>query len=186
MNIQLPMHMDKPSFIAWLQGREGRYELAGGRVLMMVNATRAHGMIVSNLVVLLRSQLDAKAWTVIADFGLDAGPRTLRFPDVVVDRAGGKSADYVATAPALLVEVLSPSTARFDLGDKASEFLRVPTLAAYLVFAQDERKAWVWIRKAENFPSGPNVIDDENAIVQVPALSLNLPFSAIYSGIEAD
>src|ERR1700751_3600397 len=93
MNIQPPAHMDKPSFLAWLQGREGRYELVNGRVVMMVNATRAHGMIVSNLVVLLRNQLDPKIWTVIADFGFDAGSKTLRFPNVVVDRAGGGATD---------------------------------------------------------------------------------------------
>jgi Uma2 family endonuclease len=186
MNIQLPTHMDKPSFLAWLQGREGRFELVDGRVVMMVNATRAHRMIVSNLVVLLRNQLDAKVWTIIADFGLDAGPRTLRFPDVVVDRTGSKPTDHTATAPSLLIEVLSPSTARFDLGDNASEFLRVPTLAAYVVLAQDERKAWVWIRDGKNFPSGPGVIDDINAIISIDVLKLALSFSEIYAGIEMD
>jgi Uma2 family endonuclease len=186
MNIQLPAHMDKPSFLAWLQGREGRYELVDGRVVMMVNATRAHGMIVSNLVVLLRNQLDPNIWAVIADFGLDAGSKTLRFPDVVVDRAGGKPTDHTAIAPSLLIEVLSPSTARFDLGDKASEFLRVPTLAAYVVLAQDERKAWVWIRDGANFPSGPGVIDDGNAVIHIDALKLALPFGAIYAGIDLD
>jgi Uma2 family endonuclease len=186
MNIQLPAHMDKPSFLAWLQGREGRFELVDGRVVMMVNATRAHGMIVSNLVVLLRNQLDPKTWTVIADFGLDAGPKTLRFPDVMVDHAGGSAKDYTATAPSLLIEVLSPSTARFDLGDKASEFLRVPTLAAYVVLAQDERKAWVWIRDGENFPSGPRVIDDKNSIIQINALKVALPFSGVYAGVEME
>jgi len=186
MNVQLPVHMDKPSFLAWLQGREGRYELVDGRVVMMVNATRAHGMIVSNLLVLLCNQLDPKIWTVIADFGLDAGPKTLRFPDLVVDRAGGSATDYTATAPSLLIEVLSPSTARFDLGDKASEFLRVPTLAAYVVLAQDEKKAWVWIREGESFPSGPRVIDDGNAVIQINALKLALSFSEVYAGIEMD
>jgi Uma2 family endonuclease len=186
MNIQLPAHMDKPSFLAWLQGREGRYELVDGRVVMMVNATRAHGMIVSNLVVLLRNQLDPTAWTVIADFGLDAGPKTLRFPDVMVDCAAGSAKDYTAIAPSLLIEVLSPSTARFDLGDKASEFLRVPTLAAYVVLAQDERKAWVWIRDGENFSPGPRVMDDKNSIVQINALKVALPFSGIYAGVEIE
>jgi len=186
MNIQLPAHMDKPSFLVWLQGREGCYELVDGRVVMMVNATRAHGMIVSNLVVLLRTQLDPKIWTVIADFGLDAGPKTLRFLDVVVDRTGGKPTDQTAIAPSLLIEVLSPSTARFDLGDKASEFLRVPTLAAYVVLAQDERKAWVWIRDGKNFPSGPDVIDDGSAVIAIAALKVALPFSAIYVGIDMD
>jgi hypothetical protein len=85
-----------------------------------------------------------------------------------------------------LIEVLSPSTASFDLGDKTSEFLRVATLAAYVVLAQDERKAWVWIRDGAHFPSGPSVIDDENAVISVDALKLALPFSAIYAGIEMD
>src|SRR5262249_23131341 len=146
MNVQLPVHMDKPSFLAWVQGREGRYELVEGRVVMMVGASRVHGMIVRNLVIVLCGQLDPREWTVIADFGLDAGPKTLRYPDIVVDQAGGDNADYTATAPALLVEVLSPSTETLDLRDKAAEYLQLPSLAAYIAFAQSEPKACVWIR----------------------------------------
>jgi Uma2 family endonuclease len=58
MNVQLPAHIDKPTFLAWVQGREGRYELVQGRVVMMTGASREHGKIVSNLVALLRSQID--------------------------------------------------------------------------------------------------------------------------------
>jgi Putative restriction endonuclease len=58
MNIDLPAHIDKPTFLAWVQGREERYELVRGRVVMMVGAPRNHGLIVMNLVVLLRAQLD--------------------------------------------------------------------------------------------------------------------------------
>src|SRR5712671_5095252 len=108
MNVQLPVHIDKPAFLAWVQGREERYELADGCVVMVAGASRAHGLIVTNLVVALRGQLDPQQWSVIADFGLDAGPETLRYSDVVVDRAGGDAGDYMATAPVLLAEVLSP------------------------------------------------------------------------------
>ena len=102
MNVQLPVHIDKPAFLAWLQGREQRYELAWGRIVTRPGTSRAHGLIVGNLFTLLRGQLDPKQWAVIVEFGLDAGPETLRFPDLVVDRAGGGAADYVATAPVLL------------------------------------------------------------------------------------
>ncbi len=107
MNIELPTHIDKPTFLAWVQGREERYELVRGRVAMMVGASRNHGRIVANLVVLLRAQLDSREWEVIADFGLDAGPDTLRYPDIVVDRAGGGGRDYTASMPVLLIDVLS-------------------------------------------------------------------------------
>ena len=46
IDVQLPVHLDKPSFVAWVQGREGRYELAEGRVVMMVGASRAHAILV--------------------------------------------------------------------------------------------------------------------------------------------
>jgi Uma2 family endonuclease len=158
MNVLLPVHLDKPAFLAWVQGREERYELAEGRVVMLLGATRAHAMIVGNLVVLLSGQLDPEQWTVIADFGLDAGPKTLRYPDVVVDRAGGSGADYVASAPVLVAEVLSPCTADIDLGDKAAEYLRLPSLLAYLVFAQTGFKAYVWAREGNQFRPAPSVI----------------------------
>jgi len=165
MNVQLPVHIDKPTFLTWVQGREERYELAEGRVVMMVGASRTHGIIVSNLVVILRGQLDPQHWTVIADFGLDAGPETLRYPDIVIDRAGGSGGDLTASAPALVIEVLSPSSLRLDLGDKSAEYLRLPSLRAYLVFAQDEPKAWAWTGEQTRLPPAPAVIGGQDKIV---------------------
>jgi Uma2 family endonuclease len=184
MNVQLPVHIDKPAFLAWVQGREERYELAEGRVIMMVGASRAHGVIVRNLVLILHGQLDPQQWEVTADFGLDAGPKTLRYPDVVIDRAGGGAGDYVATAPVLLAEVLSPSTAEIDLGDKAAEYLRLPSLLAYLVFAQSGHKAFVWVRKADGFEPAPSVIVGRDKIIRIAALNLVLPLGAVYAGVE--
>jgi Uma2 family endonuclease len=185
MNVLLPVHIDKSAFLAWVQGREERYELAEGRVVMMVGASRAHGLIVSNLLVVLRGQLDPLQWTVIADFGLDAGPETLRYPDIVVDRSGGAAGDYVATAPVLLAEVLSPTTAEIDLGDKAAEYLRLPSLLSYLVFAQSGQKAYVWTREADGFPPAPSVIVGRDKIIRIAALNLALPMGAVYAGVES-
>jgi Uma2 family endonuclease len=184
MNVQLPLHIDKSAFLTWVQGREGHYELAGGRVVMMVGASRNHGIIVGNLFSLIKAQLDMRAWAVIADFGLDAGPETLRYPDIVVDRAGGSGGDLTATAPALLVEVLSPSTADIDLGDKAAEYLQLPSLSAYLVMAQGEPKAWVWVRGPEGFPATPTVIAGLDKVIHIAALRLVMPLGAIYAGVE--
>jgi Uma2 family endonuclease len=176
--------MDKAAFLDWSGGREGRYELANGCVIMMVGASRAHGLIVRNLVLILHGQLDAQQWTVIADFGLDAGPETLRYPDIVVDRSGGAGGDRTATAPVLVAEVLSPSTERVDLGDKASEYLQLPGLQAYLVFAQDEPKAWLWTRRPNGFEPTPDVVVGYDKIIHIKALDLMLPLGAVYAGVE--
>ena len=49
MNIQLPAHIDKAAFLAWAEGREGRYELVRGRVVMMTGFSRNHGRIVMRI-----------------------------------------------------------------------------------------------------------------------------------------
>jgi len=186
MNVQPNLRMDKAAFLAWMPATEGRYELVGGRVVMMPGASRAHGRIVRKLVNALSNRLDPTRWEVIAEFGLDAGPETLRYPDVVVDRADGGDKDHTATAPVLLAEVLSPSTPEIDLGDKAAEYLQIPSLLAYMVFSQDEPKAWVWARASTQFTPGPEVISGTEAVIHIVALELELPMAELYAGIKTN
>jgi Uma2 family endonuclease len=186
MNIQPNMPMSKAAFIEWGASEEERYELVGGRVVMMPRPSLAHGMIVMNLAMLLRTRLDPKQWVVVAEFGLDAGPETLRYPDIVVDRAGGSGKSYTARAPVLLAEVLSPSSVEVDLGDKAAEYLKVPSLLAYIVLSQDEPKAWVHARSGAEFTLVPVVIRGTEANIQIAALQLELPMSEIYAGLKIE
>src|SRR5712672_3956871 len=158
MNIQLDLRMGKSEFLTWVQAHEGRYELAGSRVVMMTGGSRGHAIIVRRLATALEKRLDGNRWTVLtSDFGVDLGPSTVRYPDVVVDVAGGLLKDLTATAPILVAEVVSPSSATYDLGDKASAYLRLPGLSAYLVLAQDQTKAWIWVRGASGFSREPSV-----------------------------
>jgi hypothetical protein len=83
----------------------------------------------------------------------------------------------------LITEVLSPSSATLNLGDKAAEYLRLPSLAAYLVLSQDEIKAWVYLKGSDQHP-GPKVITGANAAISVPALGIDLPLAESYAGVE--
>jgi Uma2 family endonuclease len=184
MNVQLDLRMDKSEFLTWVQAHEGRYELAGSRVVMMTGGSRGHAILVRRLAAALEKRLDANRWTVLtSDFGVDFGPSTVRYPDVVVDVAGGRFKDLTATAPAVVAEVLSPSSVKDDLGPKADEYVRVPSLSAYLVLAQDEPKAWVWVRGAAGFPPEPEVVKGHEAAVAIPSLGVDLPLAEIYAGI---
>jgi Uma2 family endonuclease len=184
MNIQPNQRMSKAAFIGWGATEEGRYELVGGRVVMMPRPSLAHGLIVGNLYVALRSRLDRKQWVVVQEFGLDAGPETLRYPDIVVDRAGGRAKAYVAAAPVLVAEVLSPSSAEIDLGDKRSEYLQIPSLVAYVVLSQDERRAWIWTRKEGGFKPEPELLAEAEATIRVAALKIELPLLELYADVE--
>jgi Uma2 family endonuclease len=179
--------MDKATFLAWLQERKERYELADGRVMMMTGGSRGHGIVTRRLAAALEKRLDASQWTVLtSDFGVDLGLDTVRYPDVVVDVAGGLFKDLTATAPALIAEVLSPSSASYDLGDKAAEYLKLPSLGAYLVLSQDEPKVWAWVRTASDFTPGPDIVKDHDGVVRITTRAIDLPLSEIYEGIESN
>jgi Uma2 family endonuclease len=119
MNVQLEPRMDKPEFLTWVQAHEGRYELVGNRVVMMTGGSRGHAILVRRLAAALEKRLDSTRWTVLtSDFGVDVEPSTIRYPDVVVDAVGGRFKDLTATAPVLIAEVISPSSAKDDFGAK--------------------------------------------------------------------
>jgi|SRR5579872_2558695 len=186
MNVNLPRPMNATAFLSWTEGREGRYELARGRVIMMTGGSRAHALLVRRFAGALESRLDDARWTVLtSDFAVKVGPDTVRYPDVIVDTADGGLKDLAATSPALIAEVLSPSSVTNDLGDKAAEYMRLRTLHAYIVLSQDEPKAWVWVRREAGFPAGAEVILGDG-VIMIPGLSAELPLSDLYRGFAPD
>jgi len=183
MRSEQHLRMDNATFLAWTPPHAGRYELVEQHVVALNGASRAHARIVSNLVRILGAQLDDTRWMVVAsDFAVDVGPATIRYPDVVVDRVESSNNDPTASAPALIAEVVSRSSAMLDLGAKAAEHLRLPSLAAYIVLAQDEAKAWVCVRGPQGFPPAP-IVAGRNAVISVAALGLNVALRDIYAGL---
>jgi Uma2 family endonuclease len=156
--------------------------LVNGDTVAIGPNTRAHALIAGNIAYALDAALDRKHWDVLMSFAVDTGPNTVRDPDVLVD-SGGDGKDVVANAPALLAEVLSPSSTTIDLGEKPAEYLRIPSLMTYLVLAQNEPKAWLWQRESPAFVSGPRVVAGIDRSITIGALSLDLPLSEIYRGI---
>lgn len=111
MNVQPRVQMDKDAFLAWAQGREGRFELVERHVVMMVGGSETHALIASQFMRALWARIDVKKWVVLgSDLAVDVGPGSLRYPDAIVDSVGGQRA-LTATAPILIAEVLAPSSA---------------------------------------------------------------------------
>lgn len=182
MNVQLPRPMDSSAFLAWAEGREGRYELANGRVTMMTGGSYGHALAVRGLSKALDRRLEGSRWIALtSDFAVRIHPDTVRYPDVVVDVRGKVLRNLAASTPILIAEVLSPSSVTTDMGDKAAEYLHLENLSAYLVLSQDEPKAWAWLRGNDGFPPGPEVIAGADASIKIAALSIELPLAEIYA-----
>lgn len=181
MNAPVDLRMTSTAVLDWIQHQDGRYELVDGRPIAMTGGTRGHTLIWLAIAMIMRSQLDRTLWNVMAaDMALEVGDDDIRYPDVVVEPAGGALEERSTNTAVLAIEVLSPSSADTDLDDKPSEYTALPDIQAYIVFAQDEPKAWLWLRSAGAFPPGRRPVSALDQTIEVPALGLSIPLAEVY------
>lgn len=186
MNAPFQLTMTKPAFVAWLAKQDRKYEWKEGRVMQMTNVTRGHASIVSNILGTLRQLLDLDKWSVVAsDFGVE-DETFLRFPDVLVEPAGGDPRGRRADHAALLFEVLSPTSVDADMIEKPAEYMSIDTLQAYVVASQDEAICWLWSRDVATgqFPAKPERIVGRDQSIAIAILGVSLPLADIYRGIK--
>ena len=185
MNRPVFPRMSIETFQAWADRQDGRYELVRGRPMMMNQTTRYHSRITTNIVLALGNAVDRSGYDVVAgDFALQTGDDTLRLEDVMVTPAKGSGKDRRTNEAVLLVEILSPSTATDDFGDKQREYLALSSLEAYLIVAQDTVCVWAWIKGEDGFPPKPEIIEARDGTITLPALGITLTLEAMYRNVD--
>jgi Uma2 family endonuclease len=106
-----------------------RYEVIEGFLFSEPSPRRAHQEVAGNLYVMLRAHVDAQdlGKVYIAPFDVILDQRTVVVPDLVFvarERLGIVAERGVEAAPDLVVEVLSPGTARRDRVRKLNAYAR--------------------------------------------------------------
>ncbi len=186
MNLQSKMPATPDEFLRWNEGREGKREFVRGKVAeMMINVTRNHVEIATNLLFAIRRQLDRKQFSVgSADFGVRT-PDGIRYPDVFVDRksAGSGGSDLTAIDPLLLAEVLSPSSYARDFVDKLDDYRGIKSLLYYLILSHEEPRVWLSARSGEGWMK-PIEIAGVDSDVDLGLLGVRLSLTEIYDGVE--
>ena len=184
MNAALKL-MTPDAFLEWCLDQEDRWELVNGMpIRMMTGATRRHDRAVVNVIANLHGALRGKP----------CQPNTAdvaaRIPqgNVTVDCGGPPDAGLASVAPAAFFEVLSPSTRTIDMVRKAEEYRTVPSLRHIVLIEPNVPSVGVWSRPDETTPWTSVEIVGLEGQVELPAIDVVLPMTAIYDGIvfEAD
>ena len=110
-----------------------RYELLDGSLLVTPAPNTRHQRCVLRLGALLLAAAGRELEVIIAPFDWVVGPRTLFQPDLLVARRDEVGPKRLERAPLLVVEVLSPSTRRFDLALKRMAYAEAGVAAYWLV-----------------------------------------------------
>jgi Uma2 family endonuclease len=177
------LKLTEGEFFAWLVRQERRHELVNGEAVMMEGADARHDTIVVNMLAELRNQLrGGPCRPFSADTAIRIPRGNIRYPDASVDCGKRDSNSRVAAAPAVVIEVLSPSTRAFDREDKLAEYQSVSTIAHIVLIDPDEPDARLYSR-------GPgdawtiDHIEGEGASIPLPAIGAVLPFTEVYDGL---
>jgi Uma2 family endonuclease len=163
-----------------------RYELIDGVVYNMTGSSEEHGQVTGNIFALIHAHLRRKgSCRVYQDQFVKIPHRPSSVPDVVVTCNNAdwdkdkKLKPFKIQYPRIIVEVLSPSTEKFDRKEKFSRYKCCLSLEVYILVSQDEvlievyRKATGW--KKERFLEGQMITLDQ--------IGLDLFVDEIYEGV---
>lgn len=142
MNVALPRSLNVDEFLAWAVGQqEGKYELVDGVVIKEPQQNWGHARMRMHVLLALREAVDVRAGLFAAPNGptVRVGRHTAFVPDALVAPLPEPVSDSLEIPnPVIVVEVLSPSTARADATTKLRGYFEVPSVQHYLILDPED------------------------------------------------
>ncbi len=154
----------------------------------MTGASFNHGRIVINVATELLLQLRERDCDVLAsDMKVRLqGSRKFFYPDVCVICGDPQFHDErtdIITNPALVIEVLSPSTEAFDRGAKFQAYRTIESLKEYLLVSQGTPLIEQYVRGDDGKWTLTAVAGLESTLT-LPSIECTLNLAAVYTRVE--
>jgi len=177
----LPRPLSVEDFLAWEEKQELRYEFDGVAAEAMTGGTTAHARIQINLTTALHNRLHGGPCFVVGSELKVRTQTSIRYPDAAVICAPAEAAATWTREPTILFEILSPSTARKDLGVKNAEYQTLPSLRRYVALHQDAAAAEVFFRDEEGEFAHEFVA--AGGVLRMPEIGVEIPLGLCYEGL---
>lgn len=147
-----PQLMTEAEYLSMERASPIKHEFYQGRIYAMTGASETHNLICMNVAAALHTQLRRKACRVYANDMRVAIPSTklYTYPDIVIvcgqPLFNDEEQDTLLN-PKVIIEVLSPSTERYDRGMKFQHYSRLETISDYLLVSQNQRRIEHFVRQ---------------------------------------
>ena len=175
-----------PEYLALERESETRYEYLDGEIFVMACPSFFHGIIAGNVFGHIWTQCRGRACQVQQESRRVRTPSgLLTYPDVVAFCGEPKFDDTefdTLLNPALIVEVLSPSTQDYDRGTKFAHYRSIPSFTEFVLIAQDRVHV-------EHFRHQGNDgwllidLDDLSQTLELPSIGCRLTLAEIYERV---
>lgn len=185
--VKQPEFITVEEYLAGEETSDVKHEYLGGTVHAMAGATNRHNILAGAAFGSLYGQLRGKT---CQPFNSDTKIRIefsdhsrLYHPDAMVVCDFRSSNEHFQDRPVVIIEVLSDSTRRTDLGEKRDAYLTIPSLAVLLLVEPDSPSVLVYRRK----PSGGFAAERHaglDATIPLPEIEAALPLAELYERVE--
>lgn len=180
-----PISVD--TYLALSRDAADRYEYVGGLAYAMGGGTILHHDVCYNVAAVLRARCagtPCRSYMQIAR--VQTPHQDMYLPDAMVSCGPRPAPDaQFIEDPCVLIEVLSPSTARTDFGEKRIAYQEIPTLRAYLVIETAWRAVHRMWREADGAWQRETIADASGGVVPLPCpAGAVLTLEEIYEDVE--
>jgi Uma2 family endonuclease len=182
-------------YLALERAAETKSEYLDGEMIPMPGAGLNHNRITVNITVSLASQVhrqpaDRPCQVLANDMRvLISATGSYTYPDVIVVMGEPILADEHfdnLLNPAVLVEVLSPSTERFDRGRKLVRYRTIPSLREVLLVSQDRPRIEHQCRREDGSGWDHSVAEGLTSEVELPCIGCRLTLADVYARVRFD
>lgn len=189
MSSEAQKRLTPEEYLAIERQAETKSEYADGAMYAMSGASPRHALITANIVAALAVRLkDRPCFVFASDLRLNVNPTGLfTYPDVVVACGELKYRDDrrdTLLNPMVLFEVLSESTEAYDRGRKFEHYRALPSLAEYLLVAQDKPHLEQFVKQPDARWLLGEFSRPEEAVT-LPSLGCTLALAEIYAKVDA-
>lgn len=183
----VPQHkLTLAEYLAWEDQQPGRSEFFRGEVFAMVGGRRGHGRVVANLVRHLGNELDDTPCQAFSEnMKVQVADDAVLYPDVFVTcRRPFSANDAVFTDPVLIIEVLSPSTQRYDRSEKFAVYRKLASLREYVLVDPDTRRVEVFRPGDDGHWKLYDMSDDEALVLE--SVDCAIPLRAVFKDMDGE
>jgi Uma2 family endonuclease len=162
-------------------------EFFKGEMFAMAGSSREHNRIKENLIIKIGVQLEGgPCQTFSSDQRVMVDVTGLyTYPDIVILCGPGiyDPADRdTLTNPTAIIEVLSPSTEKYDRGLKFRNYQQIPSLVEYVLVAQDEPLCDRFVRQADGSWALVSFVE-LTATLAFTSILVKIPLGEVYAGV---
>lgn len=182
---QYPQKMTPEEYLEWEDKQEFRHEYIDGEILAMTGGSIPHNDIALNLYTALRPYLHQRGCRVnVSDVKVQANQNSRYFyPDLVVicHPDDLKARDFI-THPKVIIEVISPSTANYDRGDKFKYYRQIPSWQEYVLVDSESISVEVYHRGEGKMWHYYGYTDGD--AIALESIEFECPIEVLYEGVS--